>query len=706
MDARLRRALGLITRNTDLLLVAGFIGVLTAIVVPLPSSLMDLLLVGNITLAVVILMTTIYVKEPLEFSVFPTILLVTTVYRLALNVATTRLILTNAKDQGDLAAGHVVKAFGSFVAGDSPLIGMVIFSILIIVQFVVITKGATRVSEVAARFTLDGMPGKQMAIDADLNAGLINEREARARRKRITDEADFYGAMDGASKFVRGDAIAGIIITLINIVGGLSLGSLVYGLTIAEAIRIFTTLTVGDGLVSQIPALVISVAAGLIVTRTTSESHLGVDVVGQVVGRPRPLYLTAAFLLLLTLTPLPTIPLGLVGVGCLGLAWSLQWTERQKRRDEAAQAEAKPKGPEKVQALLHVDPMELEVGYALIRVVDASQGGDLLERITLLRRQLALDLGLVVPPIRIRDNMQLKPNDYVIKIRGVPVARGVAHADQYLAMDAGVATERIEGTETREPAFGLPAVWIAEPQRQRAEALGYTVVNASSVIATHLTEVIKGHADEILSREDVETLLSTLKETAPVLVNEVVPKVVEPGELKKVLGGLLRERVPVKSLETIVQTLAEFAPRTKDTEVLVEYCRNALGRAICQLHAEEDGRIYCITLDPRMEEMIRGATEHTDRGSYLALAPEVVQRVVERVSRALETLVSAGHQAVILCAPQVRLQVRRMMERAVPNVAVLSYNEVVRGIQVESMAVAALEELAAAPATAGAARGR
>jgi flagellar biosynthesis protein FlhA len=681
-----------IAKNQDVVFVICVIAILITIFVPLPTPLMDLLLVTNITLSMLIMLTVIYVREPLRFSVFPSVLLLSTAFRLALNIATTRLILTNAGVLKTEAAGKVIKAFGEFVAQREPVIGFIIFLILVIVNFIVITKGANRISEVAARFTLDAMPGKQMAIDADLNAGLIKEAEARHRRELISREADFYGAMDGATKFVRGDAIAGIIITLINIIGGFIIGLVKLGWGWKEALYTFTLLTIGDGLVSQIPALIVSISAGLIVTRATAESNLGREFMGQIFSDWKILLITAIFLGFLALTPLPTIPLLLIGTIVFILSRVLkQASERATRIETIKKEKEAARRPERVEGLLHVDPMELEIGYGLIRMVDPDQGGMLLERVTRIRRQMALDLGIVVPPIRIRDNIQLEPNQYVIKIRGVKVAEGFVMPDNYLAMDSGVATGPIEGIRTKEPAFGLPAYWITEQEKQKAEALGYTVVDATTVLSTHLTEVIKSHAADLLTREDVNTLLRTLEETNPSVVKEVVPNVLKPGEVQKVLQNLLREGVSIRDLGSILETLSDYAPRIRDPEILTEYVRNALARSICHQYIEKEGRMYVITLDPKLEDLIRSAIERTEHGSYLSMSPVVFNKVVERISKEVQRLMSAGHSPVILCSPQIRYHVKRITEQIQPGIAVLSYNEILKDVRVESMGMVSVE---------------
>jgi flagellar biosynthesis protein FlhA len=555
---------------------------------------------------------------------------------------------------------------------------------------VVITKGATRISEVAARFTLDAMPGKQMAIDADLNAGVINEAEARKRRQMIAQEADFYGAMDGASKFVRGDAVAGIIITFVNILGGLYVGMVENGWHLMDCLQLYTKLTIGDGLVSQIPAFIVSLGAGLIVTRTSGKSNLGDEMLSQVFAKPKALVIAAAFLALLLVTDLPKFPLLVLGSGCGGLAYILTRGERLTAAAEVKKDKDKTtkKEPEKVEKLLDVDKMELEVGYGLVRLVDARKGGDLLDRITLIRRQIALELGIIVPPVRIRDNMQLGPNTYCVRIKGQPVARGEIYPEQFMAMDNGATTGAIVGaTKTLEPAFGLPAYWITEPQRAGAELMNYTVVEATAVLATHITEVIKTHAHELLSRQEVKTLLDNLKTRLPAVVEEVVPTQIKPGELQKVMQNLLRERVPVRDLETILETLGDYSARTKDLEILTEYVRHALARSICKQYVDDKDRLWCVTLDPTLEELINGHIERSDRGSGNTMPPHVAQQVVQKIAAKTQDLTQTGKNPVLLCGPNIRLALRRMIETNLPHVAVLAYNEVVPEVSVEAAAM-------------------
>jgi flagellar biosynthesis protein FlhA len=663
------------------------LGLILVILVPLPTSIMDLLLLVNITLSGVVMLTVMYIDRPLNFSSFPSLLLGMTLFRLVLNTATTRLILRDAD------AGQVILTFGEFVARGSLVVAVIIFAIIVVIQFVVITKGATRIAEVAARFTLDGMPGKQMAVDADLNAGTITEEEAKKRRADITREADFYGAMDGASKFVRGDAIAGIIITLINILGGIYVGLVEKDLPIGETLRTFTILTIGDGLVSQIPAFIVSVAAAMIVTRSAEKKNLGEELLGQLTGQPVALVLTATFLGVLAFTPLPRPPLFLLAGSCAVLAYLLT-RQRQAALAQAAVAKAKPAQPERVEKHLTPDPMELNVGYGLIRLVDRKQGGDLLDRIMNLRRQVAQELGIVVPPIRIRDDIQLQPNQFRVNLKGLQIGEGEVMPGHLLAIDAGAVSERINGTETKEPAFGLPALWIDEDQRHEAEHRNYTVVEPSSVISTYLTELIRRHADELLTRQEVNRLLDHLRERSPKLVEEVVPELLKPGEIQRVLQALLRERVPIRDLETILETLGDWASRTKDTEILSEYARHALARTLCHLHKADDGRIHCITLDPSLEELINKSLERTEHGTLLTLPPQLQTKVVGAIREEAEKATSAirGRPPVLLCLPQIRAWVRKMIEVQLPTVAVLSYNEVIRGFEVESHGMVVLTD--------------
>jgi flagellar biosynthesis protein FlhA len=698
----------------------GFIMLLMVVLVPMPPALMDVLICLNIALSVLILLTTMYMEQPLDFSVFPSLLLATTLMRLVLNVASTRLILTAKASSPEAAvgvAGHVISAFANFVAGDSLFVGVIIFLILVIVQWVVITKGATRISEVAARFTLDAMPGKQMAIDADLNAGIINEQTARARREKISQEADFFGAMDGASKFVRGDAIAGIIITVVNVIGGFAVGVIDRGWEAGKTAHVFTLLTIGDGLTSQIPSFIVAIASALIVTRSGSKQQLGNELTSQLTSQPVGLYFTAGFLAILSLTPLPTFPLLATSLMLVGLAVGLQRSTKAKQKAEQGKAAASAKaanggsdGPAPEQ-LLKLDTLELEVGYGLVPLVDTAQGGDLLDRISAIRRQLAVELGFILPPVRIRDNMQLDPNEYRIKIRGAVVAKGETFPGRLMAMDSGISTGRIDaaggwaGERTKEPAFGLDAWWIDPQLKPRAESMNFTVVDPTSVLATHLTEVVKSNAADLLTREEVNNLVIQLKEKTPKLVEEVVPGIVKPGDLQKVMQNLLRERVPVRDLETILETLSDWGPKSKDLDVLTEYVRHALRRTICQQYASpiESGlagrplaagagkpgsagyRIVCITLDPAMEDVINSYIDRSAGATVVNMPARVAQQVSHQILESLKTVTQAGHQPVVLASPQVRAVVRQILEPHLANVAVLGYNEAVAGVEIESM---------------------
>ena len=678
--------------NRGLLFPTALIGLLLVILTPLPAGILDLLLIANVTLSVIVLVTVIYVQSPLEFAVFPSLLLAVTLFRLVLNIATTRLILTADGDPVTAlhSAGEVINTFSEFVTKGSLAVGIIIFLIVFIIQFVVITKGSGRISEVAARFTLDAMPGKQMAIDADLNAGNITEPQARERRENIAREADFFGAMDGASKFVRGDAIAGIIVTVINILGGIYMGMVERGWDVVPCLKLYTRLTIGDGLVSQLPAFVTSLAAGLIVTRSSNKKNLGDEMLGQVFAKPRALFVASAFLLVMLVTGLPKVPLLILSACTGGLAYVLGQNEQKVSKAAAAREREKvaKKEPEKVEKLLELDTMELEVGYGLIRLVDTAKGGDLLERISLIRRQVAIDIGMIVPPVRIRDNMQLGANDYIIKIKGQAVARGVTYPEQFLAMDNGATSGPIPGgTLTTEPAFGLPAYWITESERASAELMNYTVVEATAVLATHLTEVIKSHAHELLTRQELKNLIENLKQRVPALIEEVIPTLVKPGELQKVMQNLLRERVPVRDLETILETLGDYSSRTKDLDVLTEYCRNALARSICKMYVDDRDRLWCVTLDPALEDLINGYLERNERGVTNTMPPQTAQQIVQNVAAKVNEITQSGRTAVLLCSPQIRLPLRRMIEASMPTTAVLAYNEVVSEVSVEAVAM-------------------
>jgi flagellar biosynthesis protein FlhA len=703
-----------VAKYSHLIVPLSFLGLVGVLVVPLPSMVLDLLICVNIAIAAIILMTTIYMRKPLEFSVFPALLLGTTLFRLVLNVATTRLILSiDSKDPAtaSTAAGHVIQAFANFVAGSNAVVGTIIFIILVIVQFVVITKGATRMSEVAARFTLDAMPGKQMAIDADLSAGVISDKEARARREEISREADFYGAMDGASKFVRGDAIAGIVITIINIIGGFAIAKFQLGWSAGEAMKTFMLLAIGDGLASQLPAFLVAIAAGLIVARAGGGKTVGEEIPAQLSSQPWAMYLIAGFLFLLGFTPLPTIPLFGAALILAGTAYAMQWQKRKQASNEVdrvrQEAMAKPPEQPKVEDLLAVDTLELEVGYGLVALVDTARGGDLLDRIAGIRRHLAVELGLVMPSVRIRDNMQLEPNEYRVKIRGASVASGSIYPTLLMAMDSGLAHGQLDGFRTKEPAFGLEAIWIERGLKEKAESSNWTVVDATSVLATHISELVKRHADELLTREEVTNLIAQLKQKTPKLVEDLIPALVKPSDMQKILQALLRERVPIRDLETIVETLAEWIPHTKDHDVLVEYVRNGLRRAICAQYSEVDergrSRLRCVTMDPALEDAISGYIDRSPAGTTFSIPPSLANRIARAVAETAQPLAEAGRKVVVLASPSVRAQVRQILEPHIAEVAVLGYNEVVRGTDVESVGLVQLASNAMEPQIAGAA---
>ena len=676
-------------RIKPFILPGALIASLLVIMVPLPAMVMDMLLAANITVAVIVLLTTIYVRTPLEFSIFPSLLLATTLGRLVLNVATTRMILTRADSEGLMAGGGVIKNFGEFVAGDTVIVGLIIFIIIVLIQFLVITKGATRISEVAARFALDGMPGRQMAIDADLNAGIIDEREAQRRREEITQQADFFGAMDGASKFVRGDAIAGIIITLINIVGGLVIGMFTAGMSITEAGALFTKLTIGDGLVSQIPAFLISLAAGLLVTRSTQRVNLPVEFLNQLFSRPQALMITGGFLGMLIFTSLPAIPLVTLGGGCVGIA--IMTMDRKKKDDarlaaEEKKDEAKP-AEERIEDYLTVDPMEFEIGVGLIRLADPKRGGDLLDRIHRIRQQVASDMGVIMPKVRIRDNMQLEQNQYRVKIADVPVATGTAYPGMIMAMNSNVATGRLDGIHTKEPLYETDATWVDPSQRDRAEMLGYTIVEPATVLATHLIEVVRQHADELLTRDAVKHLLDQLKETSPATVDELVGKQMELHEVQSVLQRLLLEGVSIRNLGTILETLGEYGSRTKDPILLTEYVRHRLARAICAKYRDKDNKLIVVTLEPALEDRIRAGFDHNERGIFVRMSPQAVETTCRLIADETQRLAKDGKPQIVLVSPQIRAALKQMTEPHLPRLVVLSYNEVTRDTRIESISM-------------------
>ncbi|MDR1379598.1 MAG: flagellar biosynthesis protein FlhA [Synergistaceae bacterium] len=677
--------------------------VVTMMIIPLPTWFIDILLACNITLGVIVLLVTFYVKRALELSVFPTLLLIVTLFRIALNVSTTRQILL----QGD--AGSIIMAFGTFVVGGNYVVGAVIFLILVVIQLVVITKGAERVAEVAARFTLDAMPGKQMAIDADLNSGLIDENEAKERRRDIQREADFYGAMDGASKFVKGDAMAGLLITLINIIGGLTIGVFQRGMPAARAAELYSLLTVGDGLVSQIPALLFSTATGVIVSRAAASSDLGQDIVVAFTKYPRPLYIGAGLLFGLAIIPgLPTIPFIILGamIGSMGYMVTREGTAQAIETAEKtstpasgkgapgtpqsagrgdAQSTTSPASPEEVMRLLTVEPMEAEIGYAIIPLVDPAQGGDMLERIGTIRKQMAIELGLIVPPIRIRDNIQIKPTEYVLRVKGAEAGRGELLPDHYLAMNTGTVEEELVGIPTTEPAFGLPALWISPDLRDKAETMGYTVVDAPSVLATHLSEVIKKNGAELLTRQEVQKLTDMVKENAPAVVEELLTSL-SLGEIQKVLQNLIREQVPIRDLVTIFEALADYGKMSRSVDFLTERARESLARLISLKIQGAAGVITVATLSPNWEQKIMAAMDgDLARGWQLNLDPREVQKMIAAISRAADDMTIKNLMPVLLVHPNVRLVVRRLVEGSISNIFVVSYNEIAHGIQIKTV---------------------
>lgn len=673
----------------DLGVLGAVILIVAMLIIPLPHWLLSFLIIINITIALLVLLTSMNMKEALDFSIFPTIILLLTLFRLSLSVSTTRAILA----EGD--AGDVVDTFGNFVTGGNILVGLVIFLLLVIIQFIVITKGSERVAEVAARFTLDAMPGKQMSIDADLNAGMISEKEARERREKVSGEADFYGAMDGATKFVKGDAIASIIMVFINLLVGMVIGMMQMGLSFGEAASKYSLLTVGDGLVSQIPALLISTATGIVVTRAASDGNLGVDITNQLFAQSKLLYVAGGTIFLLGIfTPIPlwiTLPIS----AALILGAFLMDRKKEEDPEEILEMEQEVaadtmKSPENVVNLLSVDPIEFEFGYGLIPLVDAAQGGDLLDRVVMIRRQLALELGIVIPVVRIRDNIQLQPNEYRIKIKGNEMARGELLLDHYLAMSPGD-DNSIEGIDTIEPSFGLPAKWITEPVKEDAEMLGYTVVDPPSVVSTHLTEMIRANAHELLGRQEAKQLIDHLRETHAILVEELTPTPLSIGEIQKVLAKLLRENVSIRNLPIIFETLADYAKLTSDTDILTEYVRQALARQITTQFVNGQPALKVITVSGKVEKMVADSIQQTDHGNYLAMDPQESQYVLEAIAKEVERVSFMEQSPLILCSPGVRMYLRQLTERYFPQIPILSYNELDAAVEIQSVGVVNVE---------------
>ncbi|MEA5040823.1 MAG: flagellar biosynthesis protein FlhA [Clostridiaceae bacterium] len=677
------------TKYLNSLVTFFVIGIVLLILIPLPAFFLDVLLLCNISLSLCILLITMYVKEPLEFSVFPSVLLISTLFRIGLNVSSTRLILGHGGE-----AGRVIKTFGEFVIGGNAVVGFIVFLIIVVVQFMVITKGAERVAEVSARFTLDAMPGKQMAIDADLNSGMIDEKTARLRRSKVQREADFYGAMDGASKFVKGDAIVSIIVVCINIIGGTIIGMVTGGHTFSEVLSIYTIATVGDGLVSQLPALMVSTATGMIVTRAASENALGHDLSRQMISYPIIFSITGGVLLLLCVVP--GFPVGILLVMGGLLIYLGTYMSRKKKAPALADEEPRPvselefyKTPENIYTLLTVEALEMEFGYSLLPLVDERKGGTFVDRVVMLRRQFATEMGFVIPAVQLRDNMSLNPNQYVIKLRGEEIARGEVLVDHYLAMNPGADGEEIEGIDTVEPAFGIQAKWISEENREAAEMYGYTLIDALSVIITHLSEMIKKHAHELLGRKEISMLLDNLKKTDKQLVEDVVPNIIGLGGLQKILCTLLGEQIPIRDLDTILETIADMGTTVKDTDLLTEYVRQALRRTITRKFADK-GSLKAITVNPELENMIIGSVKHSDHGAYLSMEPETMRKIVKEHTRAVDRIRGMVRTPVVLTSPVVRLYYEQMIRQFSAETVVLSYNEIESDVQVQSVASVAV----------------
>jgi len=676
-------------KHRDAMIIAGIVGIIIMMVVPIPKILLDMLLALMISIALLTLLISMYLDNVLDFSVYPGFLLIVTLFRLSLNIASTRLILSEAN------AGSVITAFGEYVTAGNIVVGVIMFIILVVIQFTVITKGSGRIAEVAARFTLDAMPQKQMAVDGDLNAGIITEEEAKEMRRDISREADFYGAMDGASKFVRGDAIAGIIITVVNIIGGFILGMGMMGMDFLDALTTYTKLTIGDGLVSQIPALMISTSSGVIVSRAASKSNLGEEIMNQFSQSAKALAVAAIVMAILGFVPgMPFFPfISLAGI--LGtVAYILMRRASEKIVDETVDDTEEPaeKREEKIEDYLQIDQMELEIGYGIIPLVDVNQGGDLLERISMLRRQMASELGIVVPPIRIRDNIQLPSSNYVVKIKGVQVADGELMMGSYLAMNPGNVSQKIMGIKTTEPAFGLPALWITESQKEAAELAGYTVVELPAVVATHLTEVIKKHSDEILTRQDVKSLIDNLKQISPAIVDEVVPSMLSIGEIQQVLRNLLRERISIRDLGTILEIMADTARINKDITYITEHCRLGLARQICAMLAGEGESLPVMTLAPDLEQMFESSLEQTNRGPRLVIRPDIVGRFLDALGAVYEAVVAANEQPILVCSPNIRFPLKVMVESSYPNLHVLAYSEIVTGVNIRSTGTVTIQD--------------
>ena len=690
MDQQASVLKSLLQRPQEYAVGLGVIVILAVMVMPIPPFLLDLLLSFSITFALIILLVSIFMQGPLDFSVFPSLLLIVTLIRLSLNVASTRIILLHG-DEGVSAAGDVIESFGSFVVGGNFVVGAVIFIILVMINFIVITKGSVRTSEVAARFTLDAIPGKQMSIDADLNAGLINDKEARKRRQNLEQEANFYGSMDGAIRFVRGDAIAGILITIVNILGGFCIGIFQQDMDIGEAAQVYTLLTIGDGLVSQLPALVVSTAAGLVVTRATADQNLPKQLISQLLNQPYAFLIASSILFVFGMIPgLPHFPFFLMSIiaGTIGFNKFKDTNKKALIENRKKEDDAKAPAPEHVESILPLDIMELEVGYELIPLVDADSNGELLDRIKSVRRQFALEMGFIVPPLHIRDNLQLKSNEYGILIKGVEVSRGSIMADRLLAMNPGTIEKEIDGIQTKEPTFGLPAVWILASDKQKAQMAGYTVVDPSTVVTTHIKETIKRHASELLGRQETQALVDKFKESNPKVIEELIPDVLSLGKVQKVLQNLLKEHISIRDLRTILEQLADYGLTTKDTDILTEYVRQSLARPITKQFQSADGSLSVMTLNREIEELIHSSIQKTELTSFLALEPTVAEKLLLKLQEAVEAMTPQMETSpVLLASPGIRHHLRKLVERFLPDLAVLSHSEIIPSVQIKTLKV-------------------
>lgn len=686
MDDIFKR-LKVLTENSDLAVAIGILAVLAVMIIPVPPIVLDLLLATTLSISIIILLVSVYTKKPLEFSTFPAVLLVTTLFRLSLNVASTRNILLRSGSEGTSAAGEIIRSFGEFVVEGNFVVGIIVFIILVIINFMVITKGAGRVAEVGARFTLDAMPGKQMAIDADLNAGLINDAEAKQRRAEVAEEADFYGSMDGASKFVRGDAIAGILITAINVIGGIIVGVGQYNMNFGQAAETYTLLTVGDGLVSQIPALIISTAAGIIATRNTSEDNLGAQMSKQFKLHPKAILIAGCVLLIFSLIPgLPKLPFIVVGLALLYVSNKMEnEIAQEKIAAETVVEDEKKSTPESLEDLLNLELVELEVGYGLVNLVDSSQNGDLLERITYMRKQFALDWGVIIPSVRIKDNLELAPGGYSLKIKGIEVAQGELVPDHFLAMDPGSVIEKIDGIETIEPVFGLPAVWITEDQKDDAGFSGYTVVDLSTVLATHLTEILRTNLHELFGRQELVRVLDNFKEHYPKIVSDLVPDILPLGSILKVLQNLLRENVSIRDLRTILESLSEYGVKIKDSDLLTENVRQSLYRTITESIKSPNGDLPIFTLDRKIEEQVAGNLIQTENGQQVSLDPRITQSILASLNEKIEEATNMGEKMVVLCSPVIRGHFKKLTEKFIPNLIVVSHNELSPDVNIRSL---------------------